>query len=411
MAIFLIAIGLFFTGLDFHLASGIFYPAYVKPQGEFLGTQMKDSIQNHVTNYILGNQLQIDILPDIIGCILIFIGVLMLVKHNKKYIGCLILTVITGALSLALRIVPFYINSAALIVTTLAIFALLPVFEIWMEYHVIYTTVGISDDMANRGTNRRMLFCWWGTVFARIFMACLTFSGLTGVKRWYEVALVIFTFLYLYQLLQTRKYVGTYKVYKEGFNSAVIPDYIKEKMMGVSFHENRDISLDELRYTRILHYDFNRQVQEGELIVNQKIAYQTMRVFYQLYKMEYPIEKVRLVDEYEADDKLSMEDNNSSAFNYRTVEGKEELSKHALGLAIDINPLMNPYVREDEFFPKNASEYLERDTEKCTGVHKDKMIHKNDLAYRIFRRNGFEWGGDWSHAKDYQHFAAKKIKG
>ena len=123
--------------------------------------------------------------------------------------------------------------------------------------------------------------------------------------------------------------------------------------------------------------------------------------------MEYPIEKIRLVDEYEADDEQSMADNNSSAFNYRTVEGQEELSKHALGLAIDINPRMNPYVRGDEFFPKNAAEYLERDVEKCTGVHKDKMIHKNDLAYRIFRRNGFEWGGEWSHAKDYQHFVAK----
>lgn len=407
MAIFLIAIGLFFTGIDFYLVPGISYPDYVKPQGEFLGTQMKDSIQEHVTKNILGGQLQVDILPDIIGCLLIFIGVVMLVKHNKKYISCLLLAVITGVLTLALRIVPFYINSAALVVTTLAIFVLIPIFEIWMEYKVIYTTVGISDDMANWGTNRRMLFCWWLTVFARVFITCLTFSGLTAVKRWYEAALLIFTVLYLYQLIQTRKYVGVYKVYKEGFNSAVVPEYIREKMQGVSFHENRDISMDELRFTRVLYYDFNGQVQEGEMIVNQKIAYQTMRAFYQLYKMEYPIEKIRLVDEYEADDEQSMADNNSSAFNYRTVEGQDELSKHALGLAIDINPRMNPYVRGDEFFPKNAAEYLERDVEKCTGVHKDKMIHKNDLAYRIFCRNGFEWGGEWSHAKDYQHFVAK----
>lgn len=408
MAIFLIAIGLLFTGLDFHLVSGIQYPTYVKPQGEFLGTDMQEGIQQNVRGYILGDSMQIDIFPDIIGCILIIIGVSMLVKHNKKYLSCLLLAVISGMLSLALRIVPFYINSAAQIVTTLAIFTLVPVFEIWMEYTVIYITVGISDDMANRGTNRRMQFCWWITVFARIFMACLTFSGLFGVKHWYEAALFLFTLLYLYQLLQTRKYVGVYKVYKEGFNSAVVPDYIQEKMRGVSFHENRDISMDELRYTRVLYYDFNRQVQEGELIVHKNIAWQTMRAFYQLYKFEYPIEKIRLVDEYEGDDELSMEDNNTSAFNYRKVEGKEELSRHALGLAIDINPKINPYVREDGFFPKNASEYLERDVEKCTGEHKEKMIHKQDIAYRIFRRNGFEWGGDWSHAKDYQHFVAKK---
>ncbi|MCH5265436.1 MAG: M15 family metallopeptidase [Lachnospiraceae bacterium] len=183
-------------------------------------------------------------------------------------------------------------------------------------------------------------------------------------------------------------------------------------MLGVSFpvEPNRDISMEELRYVRVLHYDFAGEIQEGELVVNQKIAWQTMRAFYQLYKIEYPIEKVRLVDDYEADDELSMEENNSSAFNYRRVEGKEELSKHALGLAIDINPLINPYVRENEYFPANATEYLERDVEKCTGPHKEKMIHKGDLAYRIFRRNGFEWGGEWSHAKDYQHFVAKRVK-
>ena len=410
VAIFLIAIGLLFTGLDFYMTPGISYPAYVRPQGEFLGANMQEGIQQNVRDYILGDSMQIDVLPDIIGCLLIFIGVILLVKHNKKYISCLVLAVISGVLSLALRLMPFYFNSAALIVVALAIFVMVPVFEIWMEYKVIYITVAISDDMANRGTNRRMQFCWWITVFARIFIACLTFSGLFGIRRWYEAALVLFTLLYLYQLLQTRKYVGSYKVYKEGFNSALVPDYVQEKMRGVSFRENRDISMEELRYLRVLHYDFSRQVQEGELIVHRDIAWQTMRVFYRLYRLEYPIEKIRLVDEYEGDDELSMEDNNTSAFNYRTVKGKEELSRHALGLAIDINPRINPYVREDGFFPKNASEYLERDVAKCMGEHKDKMIHKKDVAYRIFRHNGFEWGGDWSHAKDYQHFVAKRRK-
>ena len=216
--------------------------------------------------------------------------------------------------------------------------------------------------------------------------------------------MLVFTLLYLYQLLQTRKYVGTYKVYKEGFNSAMLPEYIKEKMIGVSYRDNPDILLEDLRYVRIIHYDFQGQIQEGELVVNQKIAYAVMRTFYQLYKWEYPIESVRLVDDYEGDDEQSMEANNSSAFNYRTVEGRTELSKHALGMAVDINPKMNPYVRNDEYFPKNATEYLERDPEKCTGKHRDKMIHKNDMAYKIFKRNGFSWGGDWTDSKDYQHF-------
>ena len=178
-------------------------------------------------------------------------------------------------------------------------------------------------------------------------------------------------------------------------------------MIGVSYRENPDISLDELRYVRIIHYDFKGQIQEGELVVNQKIAYPVMRVFYQLYKWEYPIERVRLVDDFDGDDEASMEANNTSAFNYRTIEGRDELSKHALGMAIDINPLMNPYVREDGYFPKNATEYLERDITLCKGEHKDKMIHKKDMAYKIFKRNGFLWGGDWEDCKDYQHFYMK----
>jgi hypothetical protein len=404
VAVFFIAIGLLFTGIDFHLGTSIAYPEYVKPQGEFLGADMQEGIQNYVTQNILGDHLRVDPLPDVIGCALIIIGAAMLLRHNKRYVSSIALAFAAGVLSVAVRVMPFFINSAALVVTTLLLFTLVLVFKIWMEYRVIYTTVGISDDIANYGTNRRMLFFWWITVFARVFIFCLTVTGLTSVRHWYDVATVLFTLLYVYQLIQTRKFVGTYKVYKEGFNSSVLPDYIREKISGVSFHENRDVSMDELRYTRVLYHGFDGQVKEGELIVHRSIAYQTMRVFYQLYKMEYPIEKIRLVDEYDGDDILSMADNNSSAFNYRTVEGTEELSKHALGLAIDINPRINPYVREDGFFPENGAPYLERDAARCTGEHKDKMIHKNDMAYKIFKHNGFRWGGDWEKVKDYQHF-------
>ncbi len=356
---------------------------------------------------ILGGQLQMDILPDVLGCILIITGAILLIKHNKSFVKCIVLALISGSLSVFLRVMPFFLNGGARIIVTLALFFFAAVFEIWMEYKVIYMTVAVSDDMANVSTNRRMQFCWWVTVFSRIFIFLLTFVGIVSICRIYQVAVFVFTLLYLYQLLQTRRYVGTYKVYKEGFNSAVLPEFIKEKIVGVSFRENPDISLDELRYVRIIHYDFQGQIQEGELIVNQRIAYPVMRAFYQLYKWEYPIESVRLVDDFEGDDELSMEANNSSAFNYRVIEGSTQLSKHALGLAIDINPRINPYVREDGYYPANATEYLERNPKLCRGEHADKMLQKNDIAYKIFRRNGFSWGGDWNESKDYQHFEYK----
>ena len=404
MAIIFIAIGLLFTGVDFLIAPGITYPTYVVPKGPIGGFTIHSKIQEYVTQNILGGQLQVDILPDVLGCVFLIVGTLLLLKHNKKYIFCVFLALVRGGLSVALRVMPFFVNSAALVIWTLILFFFSIVFEIWLEYKVIYMTVAVSDDMANVSTNRRMQFCWWVSVFARMFIFLLTFVGISSVRYVYEAVVMVFVLLYLYQLLQTRKYVGTYKVYKEGFNSAILPEYIKEKIMGVSYRENPDISLDELRYVRIIHFDFNGQIQEGELIVNQRIAYATMKAFYELYKWEYPIESVRLVDDYEGDDELSMEANNSSAFNYRTVEGRTQLSKHALGMAIDINPKMNPYVREDGYFPKNATEYLERDPKLCKGEHADKMIHRKEIAYRIFKRNGFSWGGDWKHCKDYQHF-------
>ena len=125
-------------------------------------------------------------------------------------------------------------------------------------------------------------------------------------------------------------------------------------------------------------------------------------IFKKLYKADYPIEKVRLVDEYDADDEKSMEDNNSSSFNFRFISHTTKVSKHGLGLAVDINTLYNPYTKIVDgkriVEPVNAEAYLDRS--------KDFMykIDHDDLCYRLFKEKGFEWGGDWTRAKDYQHF-------
>lgn len=123
-----------------------------------------------------------------------------------------------------------------------------------------------------------------------------------------------------------------------------LPDQVIKKITGVSYEENENISLEDLRYMHILHYNFDAEVTEGELICNKAIADDLLEIFYELYLSEYKIEKVRLIDEYGGDDTASMEDNNTSCFNYRVVDGTTSLSKHAYGLAIDINPFYNPYV-------------------------------------------------------------------
>ena len=164
-----------------------------------------------------------------------------------------------------------------------------------------------------------------------------------------------------------------------------------------------EISYDDLRYVHIRHYNFEGNPAEGELICNKAIAQDLTEIFYELYCNEYQLEKVLLIDEYDGDDLASMEDNNTSCFNYRPVEGTSSLSKHALGLAIDINPFYNPYITYnkdggEKVSPANASAYADR-----TSSFPYK-IDENDLCYQLFKEHGFTWGGHWNSCKDYQHF-------
>ena len=165
------------------------------------------------------------------------------------------------------------------------------------------------------------------------------------------------------------------------------------------------VSYEDLRYMNILYYDFNGDVQTGELICNKAIADDLIEIFYELYKNEYQIESVRLIDDYNGDDTASMEANNTSCFNYRPVDGTSSLSKNALGCAIDINPFYNPYVvfnkgKAGETYISPAGSEIYADRSKVFAY----KIDENDLCYKLFKEHGFTWGGNWNSCKDYQHF-------
>lgn len=165
------------------------------------------------------------------------------------------------------------------------------------------------------------------------------------------------------------------------------------------------VSYEDLRYMNILYYDFNGDVQTGELICNKAIADDLIEIFYELYKNEYQIESVRLIDDYNGDDTASMKANNTSCFNYRPVDGTSSLSKHALGCAIDINPFYNPYVvfnkgKAGETYISPAGSEIYADRSKVFAY----KIDENDLCYKLFKEHGFTWGGNWNSCKDYQHF-------
>ncbi len=187
------------------------------------------------------------------------------------------------------------------------------------------------------------------------------------------------------------------------FSAMPISDAVFARMNGVSYHENPNITLDSLRYLRVLHYDPAGDVRTGELVCNQQIAADLLTIFQQLYEAEYSIGRMVLVDDYGADDDASMAANNTSCFNYRVIAGTSVLSVHAKGLAIDINPQFNPYVT----IGADGTEYIEPENGKAYADRNyffPMKIDHDDLCYQLFTEHGFVWGGDWDSPKDYQHF-------
>ena len=188
----------------------------------------------------------------------------------------------------------------------------------------------------------------------------------------------------------------------QDFYQQEITDDIFARIEGKSFKANCTTSREDLRYLRVLHYNKEREVQEGELVCHKDIADDLLAIFQELYKAAYPIERMVLIDEYDADDEISMRANNTSAFNFRPASGMSRLSSHSKGMAIDINPLYNPLVKERGgrtlFYPSNAEAYIDRTR------YFPYKIEKGDLCVRLFKKYGFSWGGDWRSSKDYQHF-------
>ena len=181
-----------------------------------------------------------------------------------------------------------------------------------------------------------------------------------------------------------------------------IDDDIFNRIEGKSYKDDCTVPIEDLRYIHLLHKDLDSNILEGEMICNVYIADDVKEIFRELYDADYPIERVQLVDDYDADDELSMEANNSSAFNFRFISHTNKVSKHGLGLAVDINTLYNPYVKQIDgrtsVEPKTAEEYVDRTKDFPYKIDED------DLAYKLFTEHGFEWGGSWSSVKDYQHF-------
>jgi hypothetical protein len=161
------------------------------------------------------------------------------------------------------------------------------------------------------------------------------------------------------------------------------------------------VPLRDLRLLELTYWGYDDQAHRGELIVSARHAEAIVSVFAQLFDARFPIERMELVDAYEADDDRSMVANNTSAFNCREVAGQPGvLSQHSYGTAIDINPLVNPWVHAGRVDPPEGAQYADR-SKQWKGA-----IYADDLVVRAFASIGWRWGGYWPGSYDYQHFAA-----
>lgn len=187
------------------------------------------------------------------------------------------------------------------------------------------------------------------------------------------------------------------------FMAEPIPDNVWQRMAGKTYVDNPHIGRKDLRHIKVLHRNIDGDIYIGEMVCNQKIAADLVDIFRQLYEADYPIERMVLPDVYDADDERQMQANNTSCFCYRVVPNTKTLSRHAMGMAVDINTLYNPYVvprknASPNVMPKTAGKYVDRSRKFPY------KLEKGDLCYQLFIQHGFNWGGNWKSSKDYQHF-------
>ena len=188
-----------------------------------------------------------------------------------------------------------------------------------------------------------------------------------------------------------------------------VGDDVYQRINGKSYRENDDISLADLRYLKMVFRNYDGQAEVGEMIVNAGLTEDVLQIFQELFQDGYQICQMHLVDNYWtgegiSTDEASVEADNTSCFNYRKATNSTNLSNHAMGYAIDLNPMENPYVLFSDdgtatVYHSNAEPYK---TDRSSA--EPHVITHDDTAYQVFSAHGFSWGGDWSSLKDYQHF-------
>jgi len=190
--------------------------------------------------------------------------------------------------------------------------------------------------------------------------------------------------------------------------SEITPEVKKRMIEGDSWRQGCPVSLENLRYIQVNHWNFKGETVSGEIIVHEEVANDMVYIFEELYNSHYPIRQMQLVSNFNGKDWESIDADNTSAFNCRPVTGKKKKwSKHAYGKAIDINPLENPYISKTGHIAHKGSLKYRKRRHQNNSAADQAVILKKDKITKIFKSYGWKWGGDWNTIKDYQHFVKK----
>jgi len=184
----------------------------------------------------------------------------------------------------------------------------------------------------------------------------------------------------------------------EGFEytiSAIPPQVLARS----SWSEECPLALEELAYLTVSHYGFDQRFHTGEIIVNASVAEQIVEIFRKLHEARFPIEQMRVITAEEIDAHPTGDWNDTTSFVCRPAVGSGSWSNHAYGLAIDINPFHNPYLKGDLVLPELASAYTDRENVRPG------MIYEDDVVVQAFADMGWPWGGNWRTLKDWMHFS------
>jgi hypothetical protein len=171
------------------------------------------------------------------------------------------------------------------------------------------------------------------------------------------------------------------------------------RRMGESYRPGCPVSLSSLRYLTLTFRGFDHKVHTGELVVAARAAGSTTRVFRALFAQGFPLEEMRLPTTQDLTAPPTGDGNDTAAFVCRAARGQKRFSAHAYGLAIDVNPFQNPYIKGDLVLPELASAYRDRSWDRPG------MMQAGSAAVRAFTQEGWTWGGDFRSLRDYQHFS------